>query len=393
MRYYFSFSHVAAGFISVMVGLTSSGMLMFQAASAGGASPEEISSWLFALGMSISMTCIGLSLHYRIPILTGWSTPGAALLITSLSGVPMTEAIGAFIFSAMLTILAGVTGIFKNLITRIPQSLTSAMLAGILLHFGINVFVAMQQDFLLVCSMVFAYLIGKRFLPRYVILFVLLIGLSFASSQGLFELHHLSLTFPAPILTIPVFNPATLMSVGLPLFLITMTSQNIPGISVIENAGYKPPISSIITWTGLATLLFAPFGCYSVNLAAISAAICTGTEADENASQRYRATVFAGICWFIIALFGSTVITFFSSFPSALVLAIAGLSLIGTIGSSLQAALEKEHHREPALITLLIASSGISLFGISSAFWGILTGLLALVILTWRKRAVLEFAP
>ncbi len=393
MRYYFSFSHVAAGFISVMVGLTSSGMLMFQAASAGGASPAEIGSWLFALGMSIAMTCIGLSLHYRIPILTGWSTPGAALLITSLTGVPMREAIGAFIFSALLTIVAGVTGLFKNLITRIPHSLTAAMLAGILLHFGVNVFVAMQQDFSLVCTMVFAYLIGKRFLPRYVILFVLLIGLLIAGSQGLFALQPLNLTFPAPIFTVPVFNPTTLMSVGFPLFLITMTSQNIPGVSVIENAGYQPPISSIITWTGLATLVFAPFGCYSVNLAAISAAICTGKEADTDHTQRYRATVFAGLCWFIIALFGSTVITFFSAFPSALVLAIAGLSLISTIGSSLQAALDKENQREPALITLLIASSGMNLFGISSAFWGIIAGLLAFLILNWRKQIVLELAP
>jgi benzoate membrane transport protein len=392
MRHYFSFSHIAAGFISVMVGLTSSGVLMFQAASAGGASPAEVSSWLFALGLSISMTCIGLSIHYRMPILTGWSTPGAALLITSLSGVPMSEAIGAFMFSALLTILAGVTGIFKNLMTRIPHSLTSAMLAGILLHFGINVFVAMQQDYLLVCTMVFAYLIGKRFVPRYVILFVLLIGLLIAACQGLFQLHHVSFDFPAPIWTFPVFNPASLISVGLPLFLITMTSQNIPGISVIENAGYQPPISSIITWTGLVTLLFAPFGCYSVNLAAISAAICTGKEADSDPSRRYRATVFAGVCWFIIALFGSTVITFFSAFPNALVLAIAGLSLISTIGSSLQGALEKEHQREPALITLLIASSGISLFGISSAFWGIIAGLVALLILNWRKRVALEFA-
>ena len=392
MRYYFSFSHVAAGFISVMVGLTSSGMLMFQAATAGGASPEEVSSWLFALGISISLTCIGLSVHYRMPILTGWSTPGAALLITSLSGVPMAEAIGAFIFSALLTILAGVTGLFKNLMIRIPQSLTSAMLAGILLHFGVNVFVAMQQDFLLVCTMVFTYLVGKRFVPRYVILFVLCIGLLIADSQGLFALQPVHLAFPAPILTLPVFNPASLFSVGLPLFLITMTSQNIPGISVLENAGYQPPISAIITWTGLMTLLFAPFGCYSVNLAAISAAICTGEEAGNDQSLRYRATVFAGMCWFVVALFGSTVVSFFSAFPTALVLAIAGLSLISTIGSSLQAALEKETQREPALITLLISSSGMSLFGISSAFWGIIAGLLALLILNWRKQVALEFA-
>ncbi len=393
MRNYFTFSHMAAGFISVMVGFTSSAVLVFQAATEAGATPAEVSSWLFALGMSIAMTCIGLSLHYRMPILTGWSTPGAALLITSLSGATMPEAIGAFIFSALLTILAGVTGIFEKLITRIPRSLTSAMLAGILLHFGMNVFVAMQQQFALVCTMLITYLIGKRFFPRYVILLVLMIGIILAGSEGLFHTDNLHLTFAAPILTIPVFTTATLVSIGIPLFLVTMTSQNVPGLAVLDASGYTPPISSIVSWTGFATLLFAPFGCYSVNLAAISAAICTGKEADPDPTQRYRATVFAGLCWFLIAVFGSTVVAFFSAFPSALILAIAGLALIGTIGSSLKGALDEESQREPALITLLVSSSGMELFGIGSAFWGIIAGSLALFILNWRKREELALKP
>ena len=393
MRNYFTFSHMAAGFISVMVGFTSSALLVFQAATEAGATPAEVSSWLFALGMSIAMTCIGLSLHYRMPILTGWSTPGAALLITSLSGATMPEAIGAFIFSALLTILAGVTGIFEKLITRIPRSLTSAMLAGILLHFGMNVFVAMQQQFALVCTMLMTYLIGKRFFPRYVILLVLMVGIILAGSEGLFHTDNPHLTFAAPILTIPVFTTATLVSIGIPLFLVTMTSQNVPGLAVLDASGYKPPISSIVSWTGFTTLLFAPFGCYSVNLAAISAAICTGKEADPDPTQRYRATVFAGLCWFLIAVFGSTVVAFFSAFPSALILAMAGLALIGTIGSSLKGALDEESQREPALITLLVSSSGMELFGIGSAFWGIIAGAMALLILNWRKRDELALKP
>jgi benzoate membrane transport protein len=389
MRHYFSFSHITAGFISVLVGFTSSAVIVFQSATMAGANEAEVSSWLFALGMSIAMTCIGLSLYYRMPILTGWSTPGAAVLVTSLSGVSMEEATGAFIFAALLTIFSGITGLFKKLITRIPSSLSSAMLAGILLHFGMNIFTAMQEQFTLVSMMLITYLISKRLLPRYSILLVLLVGVIIATHEGLFHTEDLHMTFSAPILTLPVFNTSTLISIGIPLFFVTMTSQNLPGMAVLSASGYQPPVSSIVTWTGLSTLLFAPFGCYAVNLAALSAAICTGKEADHDHSKRYRATVFAGLCWLIIALFGSTVVAFFSTFPHALVLAIAGLALIGTIGSSLKNALDEETEREPALITLLISSSGITLFGVGAAFWGIIAGTLALVILNWRKRSKL----
>lgn len=393
MRRFFSFSHMTAGFISVLVGFTSSAVIVFQSATQLGATPDEVSSWLFALGLSIAMTCIGFSLYYRMPILTGWSTPGAALMVTSLNDVTMPEAIGAFMFAGFLTIFVGATGLFKKLITRIPHSLSSAMLAGILFHFGLNVFIAMQEQFALVCTMLITHLFGKRFFPRYTILFVLIIGVSIAFSEGLFRTEGLHLTLATPILTMPVFSPATLISIGIPLFFVTMTSQNIPGMAVLNASGYKPPISSIVSWTGLATLLLAPFGCYSVNLAAISAAVCTGEEADPDPKKRYRATLFAGFCWLVIAILGSTVVTLFSAFPNALILAIAGIAMISTIGTSLKNALDKENEREPALITLLISSSGMSLFGLGSAFWGIIAGTLAIVILNWRKREVLALKP
>lgn len=393
MRRFFSFSHMAAGFISVLVGFTSSAVIVFQSATQLGATPDEVSSWLFALGLSIAITCIGLSLRYRMPILTGWSTPGAALLVTTLNDITMPEAIGAFMFAALLTILAGTTGLFKKLITRIPHSLSSAMLAGILFHFGLNVFIAMQEQFSLVCAMLLTHLIGKRFFSRYSILFVLIVGISIALSQGLFHTEGLHLTFAVPVLTMPIFTISTLISIGIPLFFVTMTSQNIPGMAVLNASGYKPPISSIVSWTGLTTFLLAPFGCYSVNLAAISAAVCTGKEADPDPSKRYRATLFAGLCWLVIAILGSTVVTLFSAFPNALILAIAGIAMIGTIGTSLKNALDKDTEREPALITLLISSSGMSLFGLGSAFWGIIAGTLAMVILNWRKQGELTLKP
>lgn len=386
MRSYFSLSNMAAGFIAVLVGFTSSAVIVFQAATTAGATPEEISSWLFALGLSIGLPCIGLSLMYRMPILIGWSTPGAALLVTSLSGVSMPEAIGAFIISAILTILAGVTGFFEKIITHIPRALTSAMLAGILLHFGLNVFVAMQQQFLLVFTMLAVYLFGKRYFPRYVIILVLMVGILMANFSGLFHLEHLQFALASPIFTMPVFSLSSLMSIAIPLFIVTMTSQNVPGIAILNNSGYYPPISPLITWTGVSTLLLAPFGSYSVSLTALTAAICASKEADNNPSMRYKSTIFGGICWLFIGVFGATVVAIFSAFPKELVLSLAGLALLGTIGSSMKAALEEEANREPAIITILVSASGFSLFGIGAAFWGLVAGIMASILLNWKPR-------
>ena len=386
----FSFSNLTAGFVAVLVGFTSSGVIVFQAATSAGANPAEISSWLFALGISIALTSIGFSLYYRMPILTGWSTPGAALLATSLTSISMSEAVGAFIIAAALTILSGVTGIFQKVMQHIPRSLTSAMLAGILLNFGINVFTAMQQQAPMVCTMLIMYLIGKRFFPRYVIIMVLLVGLGVASAEGLFRIDQCHIAFSTPIFQIPTFSLSALFSIGIPLFVVTMTTQNIPGIAVLNNSGYQPSISPIIGLTGLANLLFAPFGCYSISLAAITAAICTGKEADINPSQRFKATIFAGVCWLIIATFGATVVAIFFAFPHELILSIAGLAVFSTIGSSINVALSAEPHREAAVITILVSASGLSLFGIGAAFWGLIAGIFSTLLLNWNKQETVE---
>ena len=387
---YFSFSNITAGFVAVLVGFTSSGVIVFQAATNAGATPAEISSWLFALGLSIALTSIGLSLYYRMPILTGWSTPGAALLVTSLSGVTMPEAVGAFAFASLMIMLTGVTGIFQKIMVHIPRALTSAMLAGILLHFGINVFAAMQHQAIMVGSMLLVYLIGKRFFPRYVIILVLMIGISIATLQGLFHLNQLHFSWSTPIFTMPVFSIPVILSVGIPLFIVTMTSQNVPGIAVLNNAGYQPTISPVIGLVGLVNTLFAPFGCYSISLAAITAAICTDKDADMNPSNRYKASVFAGLCWLGIAIFGATVVNLFFAFPSEFILAIAGLALFSTIGSSINVALGEEQHREAAMITILVSASGLSLFGIGAAFWGLIAGVLSTVLLNWNKVKTIE---
>jgi len=378
---------LSAGFVTVLVGYTSSAAIIFEAARSAGASQAMIASWLMALGIAMGITCIGLSLRYKVPVVTAWSTPGAALLITSLSGVSMAEAIGAFVFSAALIVLAGVTGWFEKALNRIPLPMAAAMLAGILVKFGINVFGAMQTELALVLAMFVAYLLAKRLLPRYAIVLVLLLGCAIAATQGLLQLGEVTLTLATPLWTTPQFNPGVLLGVGLPLFMVTMASQNIPGVATLHANGYRPPISALMTGTGVVNLLLAPFGCFAVNLAAITAALCMGRDAHEDPARRYLASVAAGAFYLLLGIFGATVGALFAAFPKALVLAIAGLALFGTIAGGLATAMKDDAMREPALITFLITASGVSLAGIGSAFWGLAGGVLALLILNARRKA------
>ena len=376
----FSWSAMTAGFVVVLIGFTSSAAIVFQAAAAAGATPAQISSWIFALGLGLGLTCIGLSLYYRIPVVTAWSTPGAALLITGLNGVTMPQAIGVFMFSAALVTICGVTGLFARVMNRIPLSIVAAMLAGILVHFGMDVFVAMQLQLGLVLLMFVAYLLVKRLLPRYVIIIVLAVGTAFAAWQGLLKLDHFQIALARPELIMPQFSLASLLGVGIPLFVVTMASQNAPGVAIMRASGYRTPISPLITSTGLVTFVLAPFGCFSICLAAITAAICMGKDIHEDPAKRYMASVAAGVFYLLAGLFGATVVSLFAAFPKVLVMAIAGLALFGTIANGLTVAMSEEQHREAALITFLVTASGMSLFGVGAAFWGLLAGALTMLV-------------
>lgn len=380
----FSVSAVVAGFVTVLVGFTSSAVIVFQAAAALGATPEQIASWMWALGIGMCLTCVGLSLYYRVPVVTAWSTPGAAMLITGAAGVSLAEATGAFLVSAVLIVVAGFSGGFERAMRRIPLSLASGMLAGVLLRFGLDVFVAMQAQLVLVLPMFAAYLLLRRLSPRYAIVVTLLLGIGLAAALGLLHADGLQLQLARPEWVRPAFSLQAMIGIALPLFVVTMASQNVPGVAVIRAAGYTTPVSPLIGWTGLATLLLAPFGAFAINLAAISAAICMGREAHEDINRRYTAAVAAGLFYLLVGLFGATVSALFAALPRELVLAIAGLALLGTIGSGLAAAVRDEHEREPALITFLVTASGLSLFGIGSAFWGIVAGGIALLVLRRR---------
>lgn len=393
MLRFFELSHISAGFIAVLVGYTSSAAIVFQAATAAGAGAAHISSWLLALGLGMGVTCIGLSLYYRSPVLTAWSTPGAALLATALVGLPMNDAIGAFIFASALLTICGVTGWVEMLMKHIPQSLAAAMLAGVLLRFGLGVFVSLGSQLWLVALMLLIYIAGKRINSRYTIPFTLLGGLIWAAQRGLIHFEAVTFTLARPVFTAPTFSLSTIIGVGIPLFIVTMASQNVPGMAVLRANGYQTPVSPLIGWTGLTGLLLAPFGGYQFNLAAITAAICMSPEADRNPHRRYLAAVWAGIFYLVTGLLGATVASLFSALPKELVAAIAGIALFGTIGNSLTGALSDEQERDAALITFLVTASGLTLSGIGSAFWGLLLGLAVLKIIPRQKqRAVQELA-
>lgn len=382
----FSVSAITAGFLAILVGYTGSAAIIFQAALSAGANQAQIGSWMGVLGIGMGLTCIGLSLRYRAPIVTAWSTPGAAILVTALNGVDMSDAIGAFLFSASLVTIFGITGWFEKTMRWIPLQIAAAMLAGVLARFGMEVFIAMEGHLALVLPMFLLYLFAKRFTTRYVIIIVFLSGIIFAEGLGLFRFENVSVSVSQPVFTLPTFDIGVILSVGVPLFLVTMASQNIPGVAVLRTFGYeKVPISPLISVTGITTLLLAPFGGFAYNLAAITAAICMGPEAHPNKNKRYLAGVSAGFFYLVAGIFGATITTLFAAFPKALVLAIAGIALLGTITTSLHQAVSDRAWREPALITFVVTLSGVNLFGIGSAFWGLVAGGLGMLLLGKSK--------
>lgn len=367
-------SALVAGFVAVLVGFTSSVVIVFQAAAALGATPAQTASWIWALGLGMGLTSLGLSLKYRMPVLTAWSTPGAALLVTAGAGVPMAEAVGAFIVCALLITLAGATGWFARVMDRIPQSLAAALLAGVLARFAFDAFAALPGEPLLVGAMCAAFVAGRRWWPRYAVPGVLLVGIAVAAGQGRLDFSGIEWALAKPVFTMPAFSLAALVGIALPLFVVTMASQNLPGVAAQRAAGYRVPVSPAIATTGAATLLLAPFGAYALNLAAITAAICMGREAAEDPARRWWASAAAGVFYIVVGLLGGAVVALIAAFPPALVLAVAGLALLSTIGSALATAMKDEAEREAALVTFVVTASGLVLFGIASAFWGVVAG-------------------
>jgi benzoate membrane transport protein len=379
-----SFSAVVAGFVAVLVGFTSSVVIVFQAAAAFGATPAQTTSWIWALGLGMGLTSLGLSLWFRQPVLTAWSTPGAALLVGAGAGVPMAEAVGAFLVCALLITLAGASGLFARVMGRIPQPLAAALLAGVLARFAFDAFASLQREFTLVFAMFAAYLLGRRWWPRYAVPAVLAVGVAVAAARGQLHFGAVQWHWAVPVFTLPAFSLAATIGIALPLFVVTMASQNLPGVAAQRAAGFDTPVSPVITTTGLASLLLAPFGGYALNLAAITAAICMGREAHPDPSRRYMASAAAGVFYIAVGLLGGAVVGLIAAFPPALVLAVAGFALLGTIGAGLATAMQEVGPREAALVTFLVTASGLSLWGVGAAFWGVVAGMLTLAVQRWR---------
>ena len=380
----FSFPALVAGFVAVLVGFTSSVVIVFAAARSLGATPAQATSWIWALGLGMGLTTIGLSWWYRQPVLTAWSTPGAAL-IAGTSGVAMGEAVGAFVACGVLILLAGLTRSFERVMDRIPQAIAAALLAGVLARFGLDAVGAVKTAPTLVLAMALVFLLGRRYWPRYAVPGVLLAGLALAAAEGRMQWSRVVWEAALPVWTTPVFSWGAFVGIALPLFVVTMASQNLPGVAAQRAAGYRVPVSPPVAVTGAATVLLAPFGGFAFNLAAITAAICLGPEAHADPARRYTASLAAGVFYLAIGLVGGAVIGLLQAFPQELVLGVAGLALLGTIAGGLAAALKDEPHRDAAGLTFLITLSGVTIAGVGSAFWGVLAGLLALLVQQWRK--------
>lgn len=389
MRFFkdLSLSAFTAGFVAVLVGFTSSVAIVFQAAQAFQATPAQITSWMWALGLGMGLCSLVPSLLLRQPVMVAWSTPGAAVLATAglAGGFSMAEAIGAFMASALLITLAGATGWFERVMSRIPMEIAAALLAGVLARFGLQAFAAAQTALPLVLLMLGGYLVARRLAPRYAVVITLALAIGFVALRGDMRWSAVQFELAVPQFTAPRFSLSALVSLALPLFVVTMASQNLPGVAVMRATGYDLPVSRLITMTGLATLVLAPFGAYALNFSAITAAICMGPEAHEDRAKRYTAAVSCGLIYVVIGIFGAVITGLLTAFPKELVVAIAGLALLGTIGNGLAAALRDEAHREAALITFLVTLSGVVVAGVGSAFWGVVAGSLALFVQQYRR--------
>lgn len=374
-----------AGLVAVLVSYSGPFAVVTQAAQAGGLTAGEATSWVWAISIGSGLTCVVLSLWTRMPVITAWSTPGAALLITSFGDHPFSAAVGAFLVAGLAMTLIGVTGALGWVMDRVPSGIVSALLAGILLQFVLGAFRVVPAAPLLTLTVFAVFVLARRFASRYAVLVALVVGGLVAAVEG--RLHGLSSVraeVAVPHLTMPTFSVAAIVSIGIPLLLVTLTSQNAPGIAVLRAAGYCPDDRRLVGATGLVSTLLAPFGSHAINLAAITAAICTGQEAHRDPSRRYVAGVATGVFYLVVGVFSAGLVRVFAALPLELVAVVAGVALLSAVLAGLVGAVEDVRSREASLVTLAVSASGLTLAHIGSAFWGLVAGLLVHAVLTVR---------
>lgn len=380
-------SPLIAAAIAILAGYSGSIVIVLQAAQAAHLAPELVSSWIWAISLGCGVTTLGLSLLTRVPVLVAWSTPGAALLVVSLPGLPYAEAIGAYVLASGAIVVLSLSGLFDQVMRRVPAAIAAGMLAGILFRFGAGLFTSLGGAPLLVGVMGAVWLVSRRLVPRFAVSLALLAGVALAALQGQTEFGAVQLAIAVPVWTTPAFSASAALNVAFPLALVAITGQYLPGLAVLRGAGYDVAPRRLVGPISVTSLLLAPFGCHGITTAAITAALIAGPEAHEDKSKRWIAGVAMGSLYLVIALFGATLAAVFAALPHELIAAIAGLALLGAIQGGLGAALGEPSQRDAALITFLCTASGMTLAGLGSAFWGLVIGLASQFILTRRTVA------
>jgi benzoate membrane transport protein len=355
--------------------------IFFQAAHAAHLPNEMVASWVWAISLGAAVSGILLSWRLKVPVITAWSAPGTALLVTLFPAMSLNQAIGAYLSAALILFVIGISGSFDKLMHRIPKGIAAGMMAGILFQFGANAFKAVGSLPSLTLAMIAAYLLFKRLLPRYTIVLVLLTGALLAMLLGQTHLSGVPLMLAKPIFIRPEWTLGSTLSLAIPLVLVSLTGQHLPGMAVLRLSGYHTPARPIIAVTSLASLLVACFGGITIVIAAITAALCTGKDAHEDSAKRYVAGLANGMFYLLGGLCAGSIVLLFGALPKAFVAVLAGLALIGAIGSNVVNAVQEETQREAALITFLATASGMSLLGLGSAFWGVVIGSVAHLVL------------
>jgi benzoate membrane transport protein len=382
-----SLSAVTAGFLAVLVSYSGPLVIFFQAANSAGVSGDIVTSWVWAISMGAAVSGIFLSWVLKVPVVTAWSAPGTALLVTLFPELSLNEAVGAYITAALVLFVIGISGYFDRIIHYIPRGIAAGMMAGILFQFGVNAFKAVGATPGLAFGMIAAYIVFKRLLPRYTIVLVLVTGVVLSAMQGNADLGGFELSLAAPVFFTPEWTWSSTLSLAIPLVLVSLTGQHLPGMAILRGAGYHTPARPIVAITSLTSVATAFFGGITTVIAAITAALCTGKDAHEDPARRYVAGIANGVFYLIGGLFAGTIVMLFTSLPTEFVAILAGLALIGAIISNVMGAIGDEDNREAAMITFLATASGMSFLGLGSAFWGVVIGSAAYLALhkPWRR--------
>ena len=381
-----SVSAVAAGFLAVLISYAGPLVIFFQAAQAAHVPDAMVASWVWAISIGAAVSGIYASWKWRAPVVTAWSAPGTALLVSLFPGLSLNEAVGAYITAAVVILLIGVSGTFDRLMRLIPKGIAAGMMAGILFQFGTHAFAAATAMPVLAFAMIAVYVLGRRWWPRYCIVVVLLAGTALAIALGLTHFEGVSLEFAHPIFIAPHWTLSSTLSLAIPLVVVSLTGQFLPGMAVLRGSGYDTPAQPIMTATSIASIGVAFFGGITIVIAAITAALCTGKDAHDDPAKRYVAGIANGVFYLIGGTFAGAIVMLFAALPKPFVAILAGLALIGAIASNVMGAIEDDAHREASIITFLATASGLTLFGLGSAFWGIVIGSTAALVLKPTRR-------